>query len=166
MIPVQGQDTRSTGPAAPVITRDDLASPGQRLGAACIDGLVLFIPIMVVLALTWDANADPSRRVASIRWPLLALGLLTAVYQVVGVALWGRTLGKLLVHIRICSADDLGRPGWVRALIRWGIFWIVGWIPFLGSLASIAFLLPLLWTLKRQGVHDMAAGTLVVRDGV
>ncbi|MDQ6727613.1 MAG: RDD family protein [Actinomycetota bacterium] len=166
MIPTQGQDVFSTGTAAPVIARDDLASPGQRLAAAFIDGLVLFVPMVVVLALTWDANADPNRTVASLRWPLVAVGLLTAVYQVVGVALWGKTVGKLLVHIRICSADDLGRPGWVRALIRWGIFWIVGWIPFLGGLASIAFILPLLWTLKRQGVHDMAAGTLVVRDGV
>ncbi len=48
---------------------------------------------MVVFAVTWDAKADPNRTVASIRWPLLAVGLLTAVYQVVGVALWGRTLG-------------------------------------------------------------------------
>jgi uncharacterized RDD family membrane protein YckC len=150
----------------PVISRDDLASPWQRLGAAVVDGLILGFPIGIVFALTVNVDLESSRVVSSARWPLLVIGLLTAAYQVVGVAVWGKTLGKFLLHIKVVSAKDLSRPGWIRALIRWGIFWVVGWIPFIGGLASIVFLLPLLWTLKRQGVHDMAADTLVVRDGV
>jgi len=151
---------------APTIGRDDLASPWQRLGAAVVDGLILGIPIGIIFALTVDVDRETSRIVSSSRWPLLVVGLLSAAYQVVGVAVWGKTLGKLLLHIKVVSAKDLSRPGWIRAVIRWGIFWVVGWIPFIGGLASIAFLLPLLWTLKRQGVHDMAADTLVVRNDV
>ncbi len=151
---------------APTITRDDLASPWRRLGAALIDGILLSIPIGIIFASTWHIDPATDRLVTSGRWSLVVVGLLTAVYQVVGVAVWGRTVGKLVTGIRVVSAKDLSRPGWVRALIRWGIFWVVGWIPFVGGLLSLVFLLPLLWTMKRQGVHDMAADTLVVANGV
>ena len=88
------------------------------------------------------------------------------LYKFPPVALWGKTLGKLIVGITVCSGRGLGRPGWWRALRRWGIVVLVGLVPGVGGLLSLLVPLPLFWTNNRQGLHDKVADTLVMRDYV
>ncbi len=101
-------------------------------------------------------------------WAYLVMFAVGFLYQVPPDALWGKSLGKLIVGITIVSARDLGRPGWWRAIRRWGIYVVAGLIPFIGGLLNLGLLLAglvLLWAHeKRQTVHDMVADTLVVRN--
>ncbi len=154
-------------PAAPVtITQDDLASPGQRLAAAIGDGLLLGVPSVVVTFVLWwegvDADGTPLWDVPL--WFSVMTGVLFAGYEVVGTAVWGQTIGKHVLRIRVCSGRDLGRPGWIRAFKRWLLYVVVGFVPLVGGVLTMLVPLPLVWTHNRQGLHDKFADTLVLRD--
>jgi len=164
-------------PAPPTITPEDLAAPWRRIVAVIIDGLILGFPIGFFvgfwLATQTDAVADAfdaSEPVNLLPAYLLA-GLFGFLYQVPPVAIWGQTLGKKIMGIRVVSGQDLTQPGWWRALRRWGIYVLLGMIPIVGGLFS-CFLLPLVGLVmlfvhqKRQVPHDLVADTIVVNDGV
>ncbi len=90
---------------------------------------------------------------------LAATGLLAVLYETVATARYGRTLGKMWVHIRPLQID--GRPlGTGRALGRATLYWlstVLGWIGILDPLWC-------LWDADRQCVHDKVVGTIVVDD--
>jgi uncharacterized RDD family membrane protein YckC len=82
-------------------------------------------------------------------------------YETLMLANGGQTLGKLLLGLRVVRADlapPTTRDALVRSLVI-DLLWIVpfGWL-------IVALLLGR--DRRRQGWHDRAAGTLVVRSGV
>ena len=145
---------------AVTVTTDDLASPGQRLGAVVVDGLLLGVPFGILTGVYYFD--DPGFRIPL--WSTLLYGGLSAAYETVGTAVWGQTVGKHVVGIRVCSGRDLGRPGWLRAVKRWLPFLVLGRAPVVGGVLTALIPLPLLWTDNRQGLHDKLADTLVLRD--
>ena len=160
----------------PTITPDDLAAPWRRIVAAIIDGLILGFPVGFTvgfwLATQTDAVGDAFDASESVNvFPAYFLAaLLGFLYQVPPVAIWGQTLGKKIMAIRIVSGQDVTQPGWWRAVRRWGIYVLVGMIPIAGALFSCV-LLPLVGLVmlfvhhKRQVPHDLVADTLVVNGG-
>lgn len=133
-----GMDSLGTG--EPV----ELASAGQRLGARIID-IIIGVVIALVVGFV-DARF----------LPILA-GI---AYEVCFVALKGQTPGKMAMKIKIVSADNGGLPSWGAAAGRWvipAIGYIVLVLPGLLVHAS------LLWDRRRQGWHDKAVKTLVVK---
>ena len=141
----------STAPARPVATP---AAPGWRLLAFAYDLLPMIPLMMVVSALFLWINGGHTVE----RSPLLgALELLT-IWGLVGayfVFSWrrgGMTLGMRPWRLRVLAAD--GRPAPLRAL----------WIRY--AVATITPVLCWLWCFvdaERRGLHDVAAGTLMVR---
>lgn len=145
---------------AVTITTDALASPGQPLGAVVVDGLLFGVPFGILTAVFYsDDPAFPIPR----RFTLLYGGL-SAAYETVGTAVWGQTVGKHVVGIRVCSGRDLDRPEWLRAVKRWLPFLLLGYVPLVGGVLTALIPLPLIWTDNRQGLHDKFADTLVLRD--
>ncbi len=91
-------------------------------------------------------------------------GLLAGmVYTVVMIHLWGATLGKLAVGVRVRSWDQPGRPGWTQSLVRWLTRDAVGYLPVFGSLYWLLDSVWLLWDPRRQCLHDKLPRTVVVR---
>jgi uncharacterized RDD family membrane protein YckC len=84
------------------------------------------------------------------------------VYRVVCTGRWGRTIGKCLFGIQVvCLENPFAPPGLRRAAVRWLLPPLAGAIPLPGS-----GLLPYLMAVRndrRQGGHDQAARTVVVR---
>ncbi len=93
---------------------------------------------------------------------LIAMAIGVA-YEVVLIAVRGQTLGKMLVSIKVIRADFGGVPGAGKSVIRWIIPVAASWVPFIGFLVSLLVYISLLWDSNRQGWHDKAAGTLVVK---
>lgn len=157
----------------PTITPDDLASPWRRIGADLIDGLIWGVPLaLITFFAVVNRTTDAAGRMKfhfPFWWTPVAL-LFGILYQVVPIALWGQTLGKHLTKVRVVSAQDLTKPGWWRAIRRWGIYVLVGLIPIVGGVLNMLLLvigLVLLWTdNRRQTIHDKVADTIVVNDGV
>jgi uncharacterized RDD family membrane protein YckC len=92
---------------------------------------------------------------------LVAVGLWVA-YRV-GMTAWrGATIGKWAWGTRVVRVEDVTRPPTLgRAFTRWVVPQTAGLLPLPGT-----GLLPCLWLLRdryRQGAHDKAARTLVIR---
>ena len=81
--------------------------------------------------------------------------VIAVLYQIVLIALWGWTVGKLAVGIRVVRVNDGRAPGWVKSIVRY----IVINLPFLSWLVQMS---PLFYD-SRQGWHDRAASTIVIR---
>lgn len=112
--------------------------------ARLVDLLILFVPAAVA------AVAIPSTAVG---FPVsLVLLLAGAAQDIFGTKRWGKSIGKALFGIRVIDEHEGRPPDLWHAFLRW-------WLP--------SFLPPLLvwatWDERRQGIHDKAAETLVVR---
>jgi class 3 adenylate cyclase len=82
--------------------------------------------------------------------------LLWVIYTTVFVFLWGATLGKLAVGLRVVSEDSMvEKPKFPFALLR-SVFFFISFAFFLGFLWSI-------WDKKHRTWHDRVAGTVVIK---
>jgi hypothetical protein len=99
---------------------------------------------------------------------LLAIMTVIAIagvaYRVITTALWGAGIGKALFGLRIVIDQPTGAdpcvPGWTRSWKRWGVPQISGLIP-LPATGLLAYL-PAFKDSRRRGLHDRAAGTVVI----
>ncbi len=140
---------------------DDLASVGQRIGGALIDGLLTSMVVVVPLLLGL-VNLDDLQNRISAGWAF-ALLVFGAAYTIAPTAIWGQTLGKVAVGTRVVTDADGSLPGWRRSTIRWAVPGLLGRLPYIGILISLAVTASLVLDPRRRGLHDKAAGTIVVR---
>ena len=142
-----------------------------RLAAIGCD-YVLFTLALSVLTSPWSAQIREMNEAAlrnlggpapdpKVVWDMLRY-LVTAVlpasylYYAALPALFGMTPGKFVARLVVVPVEDGGPLGWGRATARW-----------LGALLctftfGIGFL-PMFFTPRRQGLHDLIAGTCVLR---
>ena len=96
-----------------------------------------------------------------------------AIYETVGIAVWGKTVGKVAGKEKVVRFDD-GEPlrphqAAIRALVPLTP-WIVA-IPLVGAAnLGVQILYPLIYLSAaihpmRRGLHDLAAGSVVLRTG-
>ena len=132
-----------------------LATPGQRLAGAFVDGAVLQAAGLALL------GTD-----ATVATALSTLLYLT--YQVTMVAGRGQTLGKLALGAKVVDGAGGGRPTLWQAATR-------AVVPLAGVVVDVALgsaTVGALWVFtvygallfddRRRGLHDRAAGTVVV----
>jgi len=127
----------------------DLAGVWPRIGARVLDAPV----VGFLMGLLRGALSLPG----GLAFNLLLLAALV-LYDTVLLANGGRTLGKLLLGLRVVRMDRA--PLAPRdALVRSAIVDAMGFVPLGWPIAAIVLEQHRL----RQGPHDRAAGTLVVR---
>lgn len=158
-----------------------LAGPGTRLAARALDIGVVYTLWLITRDVVGLYIVEPRVSSAAGRFfvALVVLPLVFVGYEVAQSALWGQTVGKRIVDIRVVNESTGRPPGWGRSLIRW----VVPLVPFavlavflslaseflalLAAVASVAVCyLSITWDRKNQGWHDKAAGTFVVKTGV
>jgi uncharacterized RDD family membrane protein YckC len=92
---------------------------------------------------------------------LLATGIIMIFYEAIFTVRYGRTLGKAWLHIRPVRTD--GHPlGWGSAFGRVTIYYLFGFASWIGLIDPLWCL----WDENHQCLHDKAASTLVINDGV
>lgn len=153
----------------------ELASPGARLGARIIDGVIIIVVALVIFFVilaqaigtaSGDSTATDDEAAAfavGIILATLALVAAGAIYEVTMIALKGQTLGKMATSVKVIRADNGLLPGWGKSIGRWIIPAVLGFVPFVGWLLSSLVYISLTWDRARQGWHDKAAATLVVK---
>jgi len=95
---------------------------------------------------------------------LLAVGTTLALqlaYEVVLTAVWGMTLGKRAVGIRVRSIDEDRLPTWLESLLRAGVM-LLGSAVGSGVFTLLDYLWPLWDKPWQQALHDKVAHTIVV----
>jgi uncharacterized RDD family membrane protein YckC len=163
-----------------------LASRGLRLAAGLIDSFIvgIFNVPVVLFAIRWDRMREVAETGRSLDNPLdaynlprllagyVVMALLGVAYYTVQHALWGRTIGKRAVGIRVVRTDGTA-ASWGQIIARQGFVFLASavttaltfLVPFGGLFGFVALLdnAWILWDRDRQAVHDMVAGTVVVR---
>lgn len=126
-----------------------------RVGARVVD-LVTLAWLVAVLLVEVEGRllGDGERSLAAGATALLAA---SAVTEVVPVAVWGRTLGKAVLGLRVVRSDGGGAPGPVRSFVRWVVLFGALGVPSYGWAIAVA--------VAATRLHDRLAGTHVVDDG-
>lgn len=170
----------------------ELATRLSRFGARLIDGFI-FVAFTVVFLyalhlidvkpMPFDEFSDSetadeffehlqdySESIQSVGIWLAAMG---AIYEIAFIARKGQTPGKMATRIRVVRADDLFQPEWGRpptwgsSFGRWAVPFVLGlpawFVPYIGEILVLLCYLSLVWDRERQGWHDKAARTFVVR---
>lgn len=137
------------------------ASFGRRLLAGLLDLIFAFLlQAAAVAGILWKGSTTQapflSGEVGTLAVSLcLSMGTIAA-YHVVQWSIWGQTLGKRVVGIKVVRANG-ERPDVAHALLR-----MVGYF-FSASLAGVGFLMIALDP-RRQALHDRLAETFVVPE--
>ena len=133
----------------------ELASIPKRAVAFAIDELLLSGLFLVML---WDtvsqAKDFETFLFVTNAYALEYIGI-KILYQTIFVALYGASLGKMAMRIRVADLESGATPGWAAALNR-AVFRI---------LSEIIFYLGFIWAMfdpYNQAWHDRTARTVVV----
>ncbi len=144
----------------------ELASPGARLGARIIDIVIMVVAALVIFVVVLVQTIGLNSAAAlfgELTLGVLAFTIAGPLYEVTMIALKGQTLGKMATRVKVIRADNGQLPGWGKSIGRWIIPAVLGLVPVVGWLLSLLVYISLTWDRARQGWHDKAAGTLVVK---
>lgn len=162
-VPVRGpavvpDPVRRPAPATATVA-PDLASLGQRLGGALLDGLLLSAIALAAQFATGFVVPRPTTPqalaayVAAMATVVGSVSALALVYFTIGNAR-GQTLGKRLVGTRVVHYRTRERLGWGRGLARAGMLFVLGLPAGLGYFSVLG---P-----ERRGWHDLVSSAVVV----
>jgi uncharacterized RDD family membrane protein YckC len=142
-----------------VIAESQLAGRGARLVAILLDGVIggVLGAIVAGAGAVSAGGEQPNYAVLTIGGLLF---LAYAIWQIWMFATQGQTLGKKLMNVRVVKLDTGRNGGFVtnvllRALVGQGL---LGVIPFYGLVDAL-----FIFRDDRRCIHDMIAGTAVVR---
>ena len=130
--------------------------------ARSIDALIPFLPafaIMMAYAMRDGGAADVPR------WPVFLGIAIAVVYETTFIAWRGQTLGKMLLGLRVARLVNGLKPDRSQSALRALVPASALSIP--GAIGISLYLVVLLMAVPselRRGIHDHAAGTVVVRS--
>jgi uncharacterized RDD family membrane protein YckC len=172
-----------SAPAAPLIplpqtnaaALEDYAGFWKRVAAFILDGIILYIPNLIILKSMGSDAAQATLTQAILAAPgdphammaaygqfystMAAASLITTALSWLYFALcesstWQATVGKLALGIRVTDLQG-NRISFPRALGRYPAKFLSYIILFIGFLMVA-------WTQRKQGLHDLICGTLVL----
>lgn len=144
----------------------ELANLGSRLGARILDWVLVGVAIAVLAVIGIVgaiASGDEATFIGIVFGLALSVLVITLLYEMTMIALRGQTVGKMMVGVKVVSAADGDVPGWGKSIGRWMILVLPGLIPIGGFLVTLLVYLSPTFDDRRQGWHDKAVATVVVR---
>ncbi len=142
---------------------DALASIGKRALAQFLDGLVVGIPLFAITAALGYSLTDSSLSNSTLTWLTVLWVGANLIYNIVAIAVYGYTVGKRITGIKVVNRVDGGRVSWTYSAVRALIPTAVQLVPVVGPGLSLVVYLRAVFHPLRQGLHDAAAGTIVVK---
>ena len=153
----QAEMPDTAGPGAEYRHRD---VTGRRIVAALLDFIPLIVLFVFMVAAFGDVTSGEGQFSVDLSGgPFILYLVLSLAYYVVLEALTGRTLGKVVMDLKVVSLD--GEPYGLTACLIRNVLRIVDGLPvfYIVGLISVAV------TSKKQRLGDLAAGTVVVQAG-
>jgi RDD family len=178
-------------PLAPILRRAGARVIDNGLVAAF--GFALVVPVVIGTIGLGSSGSSTETEGGIWNWPILftlftVLSVLPFIYEAVQLSLWGRTLGKRILHLGVVQVRPAGdaittiqavwRAGIVHVAYQIGVFFFLAlavmmWDYFAYGmlLVWIGALMAYLWAIwdqpLHQAFHDRFSGTLVIdeRDG-
>jgi uncharacterized RDD family membrane protein YckC len=165
-IPPSVASTSSTPPTAaaqPSVDDYVLAAMGDRAIAALLDSIVIaifIVPMGMWAAVRWGGvtpNGFELQGTAAF-FTFFMIGILWLLYYWLFEGVFGTTLGKLVMQVKVQRLDGLRSIGFGKSLTR-NLLRLIDGI----ALYLVGFLVALVSS-KRQRLGDHVAGTIVVRS--
>jgi uncharacterized RDD family membrane protein YckC len=131
-----------------------LASISKRALAFLIDKILLALIVLAAMGDKFDGK-NIEGIIAAMNQTLLFTTIVEITYQSIFVKLYGATLGKMILKIRVMTPSTMDNPLWSASLLRASI-------RFLGE---TLFYLGFVWAVFdpfKQAWHDKFAKTLVI----
>ncbi len=168
-------------PENPPLTFQDLPAAGEgsmprlsrRFGARLIDEVAIALPAFIALVLPFLVLADPNDPGSDVPpWATITAAVIPVVYEFLMTVVFGATLGKMALGMRIVSYADGSHPQpyqmGLRVLIPaapalLAMAPLAAWLS--GMLGTMEFVIyaTLLFSPVGRGIYDKAAGTIVLR---
>jgi uncharacterized RDD family membrane protein YckC len=125
-----------------------LASRVRRLGAIMLDSL--FVCVCFIISLRFFQGGS---RLYSFLMPIVIF----AVFQLALLSIYGQTLGKRIVKIRIVLNGQGGLPGFYRVVVlRTIVNLLLSLMPFYQLIDNL-----FIFRGDKRCIHDLIAGTVV-----
>jgi uncharacterized RDD family membrane protein YckC len=141
-----------------------LASIGQRAVARIIDTALVAVPLSVITIVWFSETSDGEISVDAPIWLVALFFAIDLTYEVTMVRLLGRTIGKILLGIRIVRIPDGTNPDWGQSGVRYLLPGVADAIPvWFSGVFAIGIYVTAMFDPVYRGIHDKAAGTLVLR---
>ncbi len=144
---------------------DDLAAlPGSqiayagfwvRLAAAVIDATLLGIAGLAIGLVVLASTARGAGTLAQALAAAIALVVVWLYFALMESSPGGATFGKRAFRLQVLTAGRMQRVGFLRATARWAGRWVSSIVLAIGYLMQP-------FTARRQALHDLLAGTVVV----
>jgi uncharacterized RDD family membrane protein YckC len=149
--PLRPSDARS---------RPKLATRRARAGAWLIDNFLVTASLWTLLLLLGLYELPQ----AAAGWSFIGLAVMGVVvaHHVVGVGLWGATIGMWCSGVRVVDSVSIQAIGIRRALLRTVAFMPSRFVPYGGELASAADTASIALRGDRRSLRDLIVGTTVV----
>jgi len=141
---------RATYPLATMDARGDVPWLVTRVFAAIVDAFTMMLGMLVLSVVLGGFLGDLGMGLGS----LLIYGS-WFLYKPVAEAWTGRTVGKWLLGLKVVDARTRGPIGFGAALLRSLVLCFAS-APICALVAALSE--------KRRGLHDLIAGTLVIRS--
>jgi len=132
-----------------------LAPISKRFMAYLIDEVLVSLLFVVIYVQSIGDQGSVEETINMINSMVLYIMGLKVIYQTFFVYMYGATLGKIFLKIKVISTEDLGNPQLPYSFLR-AIFRIV---------SESAFYLGFAWAMmnpKKESWHDKVGKTLVV----
>ena len=150
------------------MTEHVLAGRLRRLFAALIDSTL--VPSLTLLLVMIFGVVEDAQDYASNWWMLHVLLLAVLSYLLLngyGLVKSGQTIGKRLFGIALVPTTDQAVPVWRLVFVR-GVFFALAYTIVLLPIAPLIVVITLIDHLlifgqRRRCLHDLAAGTIVIR---
>jgi uncharacterized RDD family membrane protein YckC len=141
-----------------------LASRLSRLGASILDSLIIMVVILPIAFATGYLTDVTSGIGPSIMYQVVFAILSIVIFLVINfkpLLSNGQTVGKKIVGIKIVTLDG-GQINIETILKRYGFYFLVGYIPFIGSIVSLINIL-FIFGKDKHCLHDKVGKTKVVK---
>lgn len=132
-----------------------LSTTNIRAIAFMIDDMIISIIFAIIFWDKFKTLVDPSALVLFINSLFLYILAVKTIYQTIFIAMYGQTLGKMVMKIRVINREYFDEPSYMESLQR-GV---------VRALSEVVFYLGFIWanfTPLKQTWHDKYAKTLVV----
>jgi uncharacterized RDD family membrane protein YckC len=132
-----------------------LASYNKRAIAFMLDDMIISSMFAIIFWDRFQSIVEPEALILFVNSLFIYIITVKTIYQTLFIALYGQTLGKMVMKIRVINRDYFDQPNFLEAFQR----------AIIRALSEIVFYIGFIWANfnpLRQTWHDKMAKTLVV----
>jgi uncharacterized RDD family membrane protein YckC len=133
------------------------ASLAKRAISMTIDDFLISFLVIIAFYDSFENVKNMNELIRLSNSLFLYLTIAYTLYHWIFVAIYGKTIGKMITKTKVIDADTLSTPGWGRALLRSIVRNFDEMFFYLGMFYAV-------FDSLNRAIHDIAGNSVVVED--